>query len=294
MSVVDLSQLPSPDVVEAPDYESILTEMKSFVSAAAPELAPALSRESEPVVKLLEAFAYRELLLRQRVNDGARAVMLAHAVGADLENLAALLGISRQVIDPGDVDATPPLEPVMESDDRLRERARQALEGIAAAGPVNAYRFHAFSADPLVKDVAITSPSPGQVLVTVLSDTGDGTPDQTLLETVNAALNAESVRPLTDQVMVQGASITPYQVQAQLHIEEGPDAEVVRQASLSAVTAYCFARHGLGLSVTLSGLYAALHQPGVLRVSLLTPSADIDVAYDHALFADAISVEAVP
>jgi phage-related baseplate assembly protein len=32
--------------------------------------------------------AYRELLLRQRINEGAAACMLSHATGDDLDNIA--------------------------------------------------------------------------------------------------------------------------------------------------------------------------------------------------------------
>ena len=43
--------------------------------------------ESDPAWTILEVAAYRELLLRQRINDASRAVMLAFATGADLEHL---------------------------------------------------------------------------------------------------------------------------------------------------------------------------------------------------------------
>ncbi len=35
----------------------------------------------EPIVKLLQENAYREVILRQRVNDAAKAVMLAYSTG---------------------------------------------------------------------------------------------------------------------------------------------------------------------------------------------------------------------
>ena len=44
----------------------------------------------------------------------------------------------------------------------------------SVAGPTGAYEFHALSADGDVKDAAATSPAPGEVVVTVLSRTGDG------------------------------------------------------------------------------------------------------------------------
>ncbi|PJN94872.1 baseplate assembly protein, partial [Amaricoccus sp. HAR-UPW-R2A-40] len=97
---IDLSRLPPPDVVERLDFETILGAMKADLIARAPDLAPALALESEPAVKILEVAAYRELLLRARINDAARAVMIATATGADLDHLAALFGVARFVLDP--------------------------------------------------------------------------------------------------------------------------------------------------------------------------------------------------
>ena len=76
-SAIDLSQVPAPNVVEPLNFESVLADLKAELLAIDPILGGVLDFESEPVIKLLEAFAYRELLLRGRVNDAARAVMLA-------------------------------------------------------------------------------------------------------------------------------------------------------------------------------------------------------------------------
>ena len=106
--IVDLSKLPSPAVVEALDYETILADLKARLSALAPEVTATLL-ESDPLTKFLEVLAYESLMLRQRVNDSARAIMLAHATGTDLDHLAALLHVARQVVSPGDPNAIPPV-----------------------------------------------------------------------------------------------------------------------------------------------------------------------------------------
>ncbi|MDB0554564.1 baseplate assembly protein, partial [Ralstonia solanacearum] len=94
-----------------------------------------LALESEPVTKLLQENAYRELVWRQRVNDAARAVMLAFAEGDDLEQLAANFDVQRLTITPADDSTVPPTPAVMEGDDSLRERAQEAFEGLSVAGP---------------------------------------------------------------------------------------------------------------------------------------------------------------
>ena len=94
-SILDTSALPSPAVVELLDFEAIVADIKADLLARYPEAATVLDLESEPLVKLLESFAFRELLFRARVNDAARAHLLAFATGADLDHLGALFGVSR-------------------------------------------------------------------------------------------------------------------------------------------------------------------------------------------------------
>ncbi|RWA51293.1 hypothetical protein AU476_23550 [Cupriavidus sp. UYMSc13B] len=84
--IIDLSQLPPPDVVETIDFEVILAERKAYFVSLYPAdqraaVAATLALESEPIVKLLQDNAYREMVLRQRINDAARAVMLPFAKG---------------------------------------------------------------------------------------------------------------------------------------------------------------------------------------------------------------------
>jgi phage-related baseplate assembly protein len=102
---IDLSRLPAPVVVEQIDYESILAERKAYAVSLWPadqqaELAATLALESEPLTKLLQESAYRETLLRQRVNEAALAVLLPFAQGADLEQIGARFNVVRLVITP--------------------------------------------------------------------------------------------------------------------------------------------------------------------------------------------------
>ena len=293
-AAIDLSQLPVPDAIEALDTEAMIAQIKAAVQTAAPELAAVLALESEPAVKLIEAYAYFGLLHRARVNDGVRAVLLATASGADLEHLAALFGVRRLVIIAADPDADPPIAEVLESDSDLRARAQLALEGFSTAGPRGAYLFHALSASGDVLDVSVASPAPGDVLVTVLSRSGDGTASSELISTVAAALNDEDVRPLCDTVIVQGATLVGYEIAATITVLDGPDASTVIAAAQSAVAAYATARHRLGRAVRLSGIYAALHQPGVELVTLIQPAGDILCDPDTAPVCTAISVTVAP
>lgn len=288
MNLIDLSKLVPPEVVETLSYETILAALLADLQFRDPSFSALV--ESDPVYKILEVCAYRELLLRQRVNDAARSVMLAYAAGTDLDQLAALYGVERLITDPGDPEATPPVDPTYESDDALRRRVQLAPESITTAGSRGSYVFHALSASSLVKDVDVDSVQPGEVQVTVLSTDGDGTPAVDLLEAVATALNQDTVRPLTDQVIVQAATIIEYAVEAIIYVYSGPDPDVVLQAATDAVTTYVQDHHRMGHDITLSGLYAALHQPGVQRVELTAPAASLVVATTEAAYCTGITV----
>ena len=75
-SPIDLSRLPAPTVVEQLSYAAIFDALVTYLQS--PDVLPEFDAtvESDPAVKLLEVFAWRELLLRQqfrrRLVEGAR------------------------------------------------------------------------------------------------------------------------------------------------------------------------------------------------------------------------------
>ncbi len=208
-----------PELLETLDYEQIFEEMRLRLISLDPTYSALV--ESDPAYKILEVAAYFRLIDRQRINDAAVATMLAYAQKADLDNIGARYNVERQVITPEDTSTVPPTEAVMEPDDDFRLRIQLRLEGMSVAGPVNAYKYHALSAHAHVADVTAISPNPGEVLVTVLSREGNGTASDDVLTAVRTALNAEDVRPLTDAVTVQSATITNYQIDAILYMPPG-------------------------------------------------------------------------
>lgn len=288
-TAIDLSQIPAPAVIEALDYEQILADMLADLRARDPAYTAIV--ESDPAYKILEVAAYRELILRQRVNSAARAIMLPYSTGPDLDNLVALLNLQRLVIIPANNNTIPPTAAVMESDQDLRRRALLAWESLSTAGPAGSYIYHALSAHPDVKDASAISPEPGQVVVTVLSRQGNGEPTAAVLNAVNSKLSAEDVRPLTDQVIVMEPVIKTYQIEAVLYLYNGPDSNVVIQNARQSARNYADQMHRLGYDVTLSGIYAALHGAGVQRVELTAPAEDIINSDMEAAFCTLINVQ---
>lgn len=289
--MIDPATLPLPLVVEPLDFESIYqAQLADFTALMGSEWTAAL--ESDPVVKMLECNSYREMLLRARINDAARAVMPAFAVGSDLDNIAARFGVTRLVITPSDPTASPPVAEVLEGDARLRQRYFLALDGRTTAGPSSMYKYLALTASPLVNAVQVVGPAltwtdgvpgtsngvpPGQVNVYIQSTAGNGTlgvPDSTLLNVVTAYLNGITVRPLCDTVNVLPVTLVNVAIAATIYVYPGASSiEIMAQAN-AAATAY---QTGLGIGddVCRSAIIGNLWVPGVESIVVTLPSADV-------------------
>lgn len=400
-TAIDLSQLPAPSVVEPLDYEQILGAMLADLKTRDPSFTALV--ESDPAYKILEVAAYRELLIRQRVNDAGRSVMLAYAHGSDLDHLGALMGVVR-LEDDGEerkaaaaiitrgyyisgitqvfreatfsgyirrrqAGALPPIEiqfvlladptptgpydsfgvtvslvgskiilegypsqsgnftpnhvkdaieahteanalvevivegfgtvplyyahledqtirllggrdatdPFTEDDTSFRRRIQLAPEAFSVAGPQGAYVFHALSTDVEVLDAYASSPDPGEVLVTIMSRYDTGLASTGLCNAVAEHLSSDDIRPLTDQVTVQSVAVVNYSVVANIYTYPGPDPAPILEAAQNALARYIESVRRIGKDVARSGIFSALHQPGVQRVELTTPSANVSI-----------------
>lgn len=273
MATVDLSQLPQPQIIETLDFEVILQEVNALIIAAFPvgeraSVAAALELESEPLNVIAQVIAYREMMLRQRINEGAAACMLSHAVFSDLDNLAVNLNTQRLTI----TEATDIADAVMEIDSAFRLRAQSAFEGLSVAGPTGAYEYFAKSASGQVADAKAISPSPATLVVSILSTEGDGSASQTLLTQVNAALSAEDKRPVADRMTLQSAEIISYAINARLYRYPGPESEPITKAAQDSLRDWIVNQGKIGRDVARSAIMAALHVQGVQRVEIIAPA----------------------
>ncbi|KQI68694.1 hypothetical protein AN189_07245 [Loktanella sp. 3ANDIMAR09] len=284
-SAINLAQLPPLDVIEALDFETVFSEMVEAVRQIEPSLSDTLSLESEPIVKVLQALAYRELLVRARVNDAARAVMLPTAQGGDLDNLASLFGVARLIVRPADPAAVPPIPAILESDADLRLRVQTSLEALSVAGPRGAYEFHARSVDGRIRDVSVFSDTPGLVSVIVYSEDQDGNPIDAPVAAVDATLNGEAIRPLCDTVDVVNAEILLFDVEAVITVSGSASATEVLAKAQESVAGYLRSRRRIGRVVPRSGLIAALFVDDVENVDLVSPAGDVEPSATQVPFA---------
>ncbi|EPC0949798.1 baseplate assembly protein, partial [Enterobacter hormaechei] len=94
--VINLSALAVPDAIVVPDAADIFTRWLARLRELDTEFDALV--ESDPAYKQGEINAYQLTLAFQRVNDAVRAVFLASARGADLDQLGAAFNVSRLVI----------------------------------------------------------------------------------------------------------------------------------------------------------------------------------------------------
>jgi len=273
---VDMSQLTPPKAIETLSFEQIFQESLADFRNRKPEYDALL--ESDPAIIMLECAAYRELLVRQKINESAKGCMPAYATESDLENLALFYGITRQPD---------------ETDERLRYRMQLSLEGITTAGSEKAYLFHTLTADPRVKSASVQSPSDGKVLISILSSDGNGTADEDLLNTVKNYISAEDKRPLTDHVMVQSAQLIEYKIKAKVYVYFSPSMTVTEQDCRTALDTYIAKHSTIGNYVARSGIFYSLHTEGVQKVVLESPAQDIATTKAQAPLCTEINLEFV-
>ena len=255
MNAPDLTQLPPPEVVETLDFETILQVHRADLLARYPEAAAVIDLESEPLNKLLQAHAYRELLYRQRVNEAARAHLLAFATGADLDHKAAFYGLTRLA---------------GESDERLRARVQLRIKSLAGNGTREAYELTAMTASQNVRDARATQPFPGRVHLLLWCH--DATQAEATLATVLAAINADDGRPLGVPVTVALARARAINITAAIERIAGAPADLAQRLVVMLADALAaYAR--LGRDVPRSWITARLHTAQVAAVRFPDPAA---------------------
>ncbi|WP_068634904.1 baseplate J/gp47 family protein [Thauera butanivorans] len=277
MSTIDQGALPAPDIIEALDFETLYARRRSRLISLYPEgeraeITATLALESEPIVKLLQESAYEELLLRQRINEAARANLIQFATGSDLDQLAAFYELVRL---PG------------EGDDRFRLRLQLAIAALAGNGTAEHYRGRALGASLDVVDAVVLQPYPGAVQVAVW--VAGGADDAAVRALVLAALTDPARKILG--VAVSVAVARPRVVDVSARIRRTPAAPVDLAARLTVeFTGVFAAAAALGAELPRSWLVAKLHVEGVAAVELIQPAADILLADDEYPVAGVIQI----
>ena len=269
----DLKRFSKPSVIEALDYEEILSKMKNELIRLDPTFTALL--ESDPAIKILEVAAWRELLLRQRVNDAAKANLLAFASQSNLDHLAAFYGVLRQK---------------SEEDEAFKNRIQAKIVGWSTAGSKEHYRYHALSADVRVRDALADSLKSGQVRISVLAK--DGAPSQELLETVRKAILRDDIRMLTDTVEIISCGIIPVKIRAKIFLYPLAPQNLIETAKERFLKKLESSK-GLGWSLAKTWIIAHLFTEGMQKIELIEPGEDIFVKNDECIVLEDCSIEKV-
>ena len=270
---IDLSSLPLPNILTSIDFDAELDALKADLITRYPSVAAALDLESEPLLKLLEVFAYRIILKSGEINAKSKGLLLAYATGSDLDHLGSNVDVYRLLISPANPNSVPPTPARYETDEAFRRRIQLSQER-DCAGSTGAYQYWALSGDADVRDVSVLTPTAGVVELYIQSASAEIAP-QALLDTVATALDPDTHRPFTDSLSILAATPFDFEVVAELTLYQGPDAAVVQANAQTALNTYLDQVSYLGYDATRSGLFAALHQSGVQRVNLIAPANDV-------------------
>lgn len=196
-SLAYLASLAKPAIIEEISFEALnstrLDDLVARFEAAGVAYDAALL-ETDPGVVLTEAGAYREVLLRARGNDIARAAYLYFAVGSEIDHLGEFYDCRRLA---GETDA------------RYKQRIILAIQGRSTGGTAPRYKSVAMSSSLRVSDAHVyrvgIDPT---VYVAVFAADNNGVADDALLATVRAAVTADNVRMVNDTIVVRSAVVT--------------------------------------------------------------------------------------
>lgn len=309
----DLNNVPAPDVIQSIEFEALLQEIKDDILKYDPMMASVIDLESEPANKLAQAFAYRIMIERNQANSMAKSIMLAHATGADLDNLGALpfFNVERQPD---------------EDDDSFRQRIRFSLSSLSIAGPESAYIYHALSAHTDIKSAGIDTPEfervnvdqsllsqlpdnaivltprytaslsepyPCDVAVTILSKTGNGQATADEINAVVALFERDDIIPITDHPRVRSAEIIEFDVLADLTLYPNADSDNVTALAKSNLESLFERQLNIGYDVTRSAIISAVSVEGVQNVALTTPANDIEIDNHQAGHCTSITINTV-
>ena len=161
----------------------------------------------------------------------------------------------------------------IEADDALRERIQQAPESFSVAGPTGAYEYWAKTASSLITDVAVYTPSPGNVVIRPLLSGGE-LPGTEILEAVFAVCNASDIRPLTDNLSVLAPEAVDYDISLTYYINraDATSSVAIQAAVTAAVNAYAlWQKSKLGRDINPAELIYRIRAAGAGRVEVTRP-----------------------
>ena len=280
VTLADLRGLPPARAIEEYSHSAIVGEMIASYRARwdalrvqFPELPvfDTLELESDTTRKTFQDVAFREVLLRARINDAIRANLLFYARATDLDHLTVFYDVLRLL---------------GEEDEALAGRTVLAIAGRSPGGPKERYEAIARGADVRARHVhAYRIGRDPTIHVAVWSTDNAGLADEALLGNVRAALADPAHGLINDTFNVRAAVFTV--VDVALDVWLLPDAMESILDTIPATVASAWASEtGMGRDLVAEWVQARAMIAGVQRARMT--SAEI-VAQPY----EAISIRSV-
>jgi len=277
-------------VLEKLDAERILADRMARLKVLWAEYDPPSAAqydveqlEFDPIKINQECCTYFELLLRDRVNQAARSITLAYAIGTDLDAIASRY--------PGGV---PRLEG--ESDDRYRRRIWLSPNTLSPHGTAEAYEYWALTAEPDLRDVtAIRSVMHDYyptILITCLMNTDytDPKPSQETLVRIRAYIQSLSRQGLTDVISVNPPKVMNTEYKIAVWLYPGTAVEQTLFKIATNIDALILNQYWLGHDHTMTSIHAACAMSGVHHVDIESPEDDVLIPLDWVVKVTNVSI----
>lgn len=162
-----------------------------------------------------------------------------------------------------------------EDDERYAMRIKLAPASFSVAGPAKAYEYHTLSYSTAIIDAKIygLEDHPGNVYIHPLLTNGE-LPQTEFLEALTAYLNADTIRPLTDKLMVSAPTAVNYQITATWYLSKDDINRInqVKEQVSKAVEDYrLWQQSKIGADINPDVLVEYVRKAGAKRIVITEP-----------------------
>ncbi|SPT67660.1 Uncharacterized homolog of phage Mu protein gp47 [Anaerobiospirillum thomasii] len=162
-----------------------------------------------------------------------------------------------------------------EDDERYAMRIKLAPASFSVAGPAKAYEYHTLSYSTAIIDAKIygLEDHPGNVYIHPLLTNGE-LPQTEFLEALTAYLNADTIRPLTDKLMVSAPTSVNYQITATWYLSKDDINRInqVKEQVTKAVEDYrLWQQSKIGADINPDVLIEYVRKAGAKRIVITEP-----------------------
>ena len=162
-----------------------------------------------------------------------------------------------------------------EDDERYAMRIKLAPASFSVAGPAKAYEYHILSYSTAIIDAKIygLEDHPGNVYIHPLLTNGE-LPQTEFLEALTAYLNADTIRPLTDKLMVSAPTAVNYQITATWYLSKDDINRInqVKEQVTKAVEDYrLWQQSKIGADINPDVLIEYVRKAGAKRIVITEP-----------------------